>query len=312
MKKGHLGWPAVLFLTVLLAGCSRYDFYQWIVDHEREKAGLELSELVIGDLSIAYLANTVENPRRTLLMIHGFGGNKDNWVRMAAYLPDDYQLLIPDLPGHGDSSAGSSDDYTVEAQAATLVSFLDKLGIEQVDMAGNSMGGGITAYFAGRYPDRVSSIALYDPAGSEKYPSELDAALARGENPLVVKESGDFDRLMDFVLEQQPFLPWPVTSVMEEQAIESQHRNETIFQAILSSSDNLVLEDALSAIEGPALIIWGRKDRVLAPENAEVFAQGIRESEVVLLDGVGHVPMLEVPERSADLWHTFLQQQFGP
>ena len=99
-----------------------------------------------------------------------------------------------------------------------------------------------------------------------------------------------------------------VASIMEEKAIAREEINETIFDAIVSSGGRVSLEHVLSAIQAPALIVWGRQDRVLAPENAEVFAEGIQNSRVVLLDGVGHVPMLEVPERSASLWHDFLQQ----
>ncbi|MFW5824191.1 MAG: alpha/beta fold hydrolase, partial [Marinobacter sp.] len=210
--------------------------------------------------------------------------------------------------GHGESSAATADAYTVEAQADTLAEFLDQLGVKQVDMAGNSMGGGITAYFASRYPERVNSIALFGPAGSDRYPSKLDEALAEGQNPLVVRESGDFDRLMDFVLEKRPFLPWPIADVMEEKAIERRNLNDQIFQAIMSSAKQLDLETILPAIRAPALIVWGREDRVLAPENARVFAKGIDNAQVVLLDGVGHVPMVEVPEASADIWQEFLEQ----
>lgn len=311
MKKVHLAWPVLLMVAALLVGCSRDDVYHWIIDYERDQAGLQLSEVTLGDLSVAYLGNDADASARTLLMVHGFGGNKDNWVRMAAYLPDEYRLLIPDLPGHGDSSVGSASDYTVEAQAATLIAFLDELGVEQVDMAGNSMGGGITAYAASRYPDRIRTIALYDPAGSERYPSELDHALAEGNNPLVVEEPGDMERMIDFVMAERPFLPWPLASVMEEEAMARQQINRAIFDAIVSSRDDVSLSDVLSSIRAPSLIVWGRQDRVLAPENAEVFAEGIETSRVELLEGVGHVPMLEVPEHSADLWHQFLQAHPG-
>jgi pimeloyl-ACP methyl ester carboxylesterase len=308
MKKAHLVWPVLVLVTALLAGCSRHEVYRQIIDYERDQAGLGSNEVLVGEISITYLDNEVQSPDRTLLMVHGFGGNKDNWVRMAPHLPENYRLLIPDLAGHGDSSRGSPEDYTIEAQAAMLEAFLDKLGVKQVDMAGNSMGGGIAVYFASRYPERVRTIALYDPAGSDRYPSELDKALTRGENPLIVEESGDLDQLMDFVLEKRPFLPWPVPSVMEEKAMARQDVNRDIFNAILSSGQIVSLEQVLSAIEAPALIVWGKQDRVLAPENAEVFAEGIRTSRVELLDGVGHVPMLEVPEKSASLWQDFLQQ----
>lgn len=308
MKQTRLAWLAVLLGAVLLAGCSRYDLYEWLIAEEREEAGLQLAEATLGELSVTYLSRGAPSDARALLMVHGFAANKDNWVRMAAHLPEGYYLVIPDLPGHGDSSTAGPEAYTVESQAATLVQLMDELGLDRVDMAGNSMGGGITAYFASRYPDRVRTIALFDPAGSTRYPSELDEALAKGHNPLVVREPGDFDKLMDFVMEQRPFAPWPVTAVMEEQAMARQSINDQIFEAILSSGEQLDLSGILPAIEAPTLIVWGKQDRVLAPENAEVFAAGIEDSTVVLLDGVGHVPMLEVPEQSAQLWHEFLQR----
>lgn len=113
-------------------------------------------------------------------------------------------------------------------------------------------------------------------------------------------------------MEQRPFAPWPITSVMEEQAMARQSVNDQIFDAILSSGEQLDLSGILPAIEAPTLIVWGKRDRVLAPENAEVFAAGIEDSTVVLLEGVGHVPMLEVPEKSAQLWHRFLQRHPEP
>lgn len=308
MKQSRLAWLAVLLVAVLLTGCSRYDLYEWLIAEEREEAGLQLAEATLGELSVTYLSRGAPSDARALLMVHGFAANKDNWVRMAAHLPEDYYLVIPDLPGHGDSSTAGPEAYTVESQAATLVQLMDELGLDRVDMAGNSMGGGIAAYFASRYPDRVRTIALFDPAGSTRYPSELDEALAEGHNPLVVREPGDFDKLMDFVMERRPFAPWPVTAVMEEQAMARQSINDQIFEAILSSGEQLDLSGILPAIEAPTLIVWGKQDRVLAPENAEVFAAGIEDSTVVLLDGVGHVPMLEVPEQSAQLWHEFLQR----
>ncbi|SFR81900.1 Pimeloyl-ACP methyl ester carboxylesterase [Marinobacter daqiaonensis] len=309
MTIGRLAGLTALLGVVLLAGCSQYDVYEWLIEREREKAGLTLEQVTVDDLSIHYLSRSPDDAERTLLMIHGFGANKDNWVRMAAHLPDDYRLLIPDLPGHGQSSIASSADYTVEAQTEALKKFLDRLGVERVHMAGNSMGGGITAFFASRYPDRVATIALYSPAGSDHYPSQLDDALAEGDNPLVVREPGDFDKLMDFVLEKRPFVPWPVASVMEENAIARQSINDQIFEAIVLSAVDFELEGILSSIKAPTLIVWGREDRVLAPENARVFDQAIEQSRVVLLEGVGHVPMLEVPERSADLWLEFIHAQ---
>lgn len=308
MSRSRLAVMVALLGAVLLSGCSRSDLFSWLIDRQRGKAGLELAEAVINGRSVVYLTNGNAAATRALVMVHGFAVNKDTWVRMAAHLPEDLYLIIPDLPGHGDSGIADAGAYTVESQAATLAGLMDELGIGQADIAGNSMGGAISAYFASRYPDRVRTLALFDPAGSTRYPSELDRALAAGTNPLVVRERGDFDALMDFVMEQRPFMPWPVIPVMEERAIARQSVNDEIFEALLRSAEQLEMSAILPAIAAPTLIVWGQKDRVLAPENAEVFAQGIRNSTVTLLDNVGHVPMMEVPKQSAHVWQEFLQQ----
>ncbi len=308
MTMGRRSRLAALLFVVLLVGCSRNDVYEWMIARERAEAGLELAEVEVSGLSIAYLTNRVNDPRRTLVMIHGFGADKDNWVRLAAHLPDDYRMLIPDLVGHGDSSIGTPDGYTVEAQAQTLSEFMVAVDAGTVDMAGNSLGGGITAFFASRYPDQVRTIALFNPAGADRYPSELDQALADGNNPLVVREPGDFEELMDFVLEKRPFMPWPIKTVMEERAIARQNINDRIFSTVYTSAQDYVLADILAAIEAPALVVWGKEDRVLNPANADVFVEGITDARKVMLEGVGHVPMLEVPKRSAELWQSFIEQ----
>lgn len=306
MDTGRL-WPlATLLLVTLLAGCSRSDIYEYFIDRERRLAGLSEQQIDVGELRISYLTNDRLEGRDSLLLIHGFGGSKDNWVRMAAHLSDDYNLLIPDLAGHGDSSTGTESDYPVEAQAATLTRFLDELDTASVHMAGNSMGGGITLYFASRYPERVRSISLYDPAGSDRYPAELDEQLEQGNNPLVVRESGDFRRLMDFVLEQKPFIPWPLGDVMEREAIARQDINDRIFAAIQASAEDYHPEQIMATVSVPALIVWGEQDRVLHPDNARVFEQHLPDARLVMLENVGHVPMLEVPERSAQLMREFI------
>ncbi|MFW5825044.1 MAG: alpha/beta hydrolase, partial [Marinobacter sp.] len=84
MTHGRLAWLAVLLGllgAVLLAGCSRYDLYAWLIAGERDEAGLERTEVALDDVSVAYLTNGNPSGERALLMVHGFAANKDNWVR---------------------------------------------------------------------------------------------------------------------------------------------------------------------------------------------------------------------------------------
>ncbi|MDX1633348.1 MAG: alpha/beta hydrolase [Marinobacter sp.] len=303
--------PMLRILTLLallvLAGCSRQTIYQTALDFERGRADLEVSSLQIGELTISYLSNPPIAGADTLVMLHGFGANKDNWLRMAGYLTKDYNVYAFDLPGHGDSSKPLDIGYSIADQVAYVNAMLDQLGLGRVHMMGNSMGGAITALYAATYPERVQSAVLFDPAGVFVYDSELVALVKQGENPLIVKQPGDFERLVDFALEQEPFVPWPIYSVMEERAIANREVNERIFAAIRDSGYQPGFRDALERITAPVLVVWGREDRITDYRNGIIFAERIPNARLEVLDGVGHAPMIEIPRRSATLVQEFIE-----
>jgi len=113
---------------------------------------------------------------------------------------------------------------------------------------------------------------------------------------------------MDFVMEKKPFAPWQIYEVMEEKAIANPEINEVIFAAIRDSGYGPDFRQALTRIEAPVLVVWGLEDRVINHRNADVFVDRIPDARKVLLEGVGHVPMVEVPEESAQLVREFLAE----
>jgi len=94
----------VLTVSLLLSACSRQGLYDTAIGLERSMSGLEADTLVVGELTIAYLRNEQPVDGETIVMIHGFGANKDNWTRLAKHLTGDFNVYAIDLPGHGDSS----------------------------------------------------------------------------------------------------------------------------------------------------------------------------------------------------------------
>jgi abhydrolase domain-containing protein 6 len=89
-------------------------------------------------------------------------------------------------------------DYSISSQTLYFRAILEELKVKKPYLAGNSMGGAIIALYAALYPDDVAGITLLNPGGIKTYESDLDRYLARGENPLIVKTSGDLQKLMDF------------------------------------------------------------------------------------------------------------------
>ena len=298
----------ILAASLLFSACSRQDIYQTAIDFERSSAGLEAASVAVGNLDIAYLRNQEMSAGDTIVMIHGFGANKDNWTRLAGHLTDDFNVYAIDLPGHGDSSKPLDIGYRLEDQAGYVAKILEALSVEDAHIMGNSMGGAITALYAANYPGKVKSAVLFDPAGMLEYESELVDLGMEGDNPLIPKKTGDFERLMEFALEKEPFVPWPIMGVMEERAIANRDINEVIFAAIRDAGFESDFRNAITRIQAPVLIIWGKEDRVINYRNGEVFAAAIPNARLELMDGIGHAPMVEAPAESAELFRTFIGQ----
>ncbi|MDK8462966.1 alpha/beta fold hydrolase [Marinobacter sp. SS13-12] len=297
---------ALLISTLLLSACSRHSLYDNAIRWERSGAGLEASRIQVDDMTIAYLSNVEPVAGETIVLIHGFGANKDNWTRLAGELTDEFNVYAIDLPGHGDSSKALDLGYRFEDQVGHLSKILAALDIDKPHIMGNSMGGAITALYAATFPDQVRTAVLFDPAGIFKYDSELVELIVEGDNPLIPSKEGDFKRLIDFALEKKPFVPWPIYEVMEERAIANRDVNQVIFAAIRDSGYEPDFRTAITRIDVPVLVIWGMEDRVINYRNADVFVEQIPDARKVLLEGVGHAPMVEVPEESAQLFREFL------
>ncbi|TYC57239.1 alpha/beta fold hydrolase [Marinobacter sp. BW6] len=296
----------ILTVSLLLSACSRQGIYETAIGLERSSAGLEADTVAVDNLEIAYLRNHQAVDGDTIVMIHGFGANKDNWTRLAGHLTDDFNVYAIDLPGHGDSSKPLDIGYRLEDQTGYVAQILEALSVDNAHIMGNSMGGAITALYAANYPENVKSAVLFDPAGILEYESELVDLVMEGDNPLIPKQPGDFERLMEFALEKEPFVPWPIMGVMEERAIANQEVNEVIFAAIRDAGFESDFRNAITRIQAPVLIIWGKEDRVINYRNGEVFAAAIPDARLELMEGIGHAPMVEAPAESAELFRAFI------
>jgi pimeloyl-ACP methyl ester carboxylesterase len=285
----------------------KFEIYNAAISFEADKSDLNTKQasISIGDISYYENKQTLDKP--SILLVHGFGAYKENWLRFSRYFKDDFHVVIVDLPGHGESVKSLDLSYTIENQVAWLNEFTQKIGLKDFHMAGNSMGGAITALYAGIYPEQVLTATLIDPAGVNKHTAVIEEYLAKGVNPLVVKEASDFAKLMDFALEQKPFIPWPITEVGGLRAIALKEVNEKIWADISIGLDDAFQEN-LTKIKAPTLIQWGEQDRVINYKNMEVFDALIPESTAHLLVGVGHAPMVEVPQQSASLMIAHIQR----
>lgn len=270
-------------------------------------AGLSERQQEVAGLSIHYYEG---GPREaeTILLIHGFAANKDNWPRFARYLTDRYRVIAIDLPGFGESSKPDA-SYDVGSQVERLAAFIRALGIQRLHLVGNSMGGHIGALYAARYPSQVLSLALFANAGvTSPRPSELRQRLENGQaNPLLVDSAEDFQRLLDFVFVEPPDLPERVKGYLAERAVASSASNRRIFQQLVERY--IPLEPELPKIQAPTLLLWGDRDRLLDVSSVEVMRPLLKKPSVVIMANCGHAPMVERPEETARHYLAFLANQ---
>ena len=272
---------------------------RWLLLATRRLLGFRTRFIDVGDVTWSFL----EGGRRsadTVVLVHGFGADKDNWPMYGRRLAREYHVIIPDLPGFGESSKDPAASYDGATQAARLLRFIDALQLERVHLAGNSMGGLIALRFALAYPERLISLALLDNAGVlGTKRSELELAAARGENPLTVSSVAEYDELLSFVMRKPPPLPGVVKQVLADNAIAHQTLWDSIFWPLRDEMLNRPLNEQLGDIKAPTLVMWGRHDRLIDVSCVEVLAAGLPDNECLVFEGIGHLPMLELPGSSS-------------
>ena len=302
-------WGGLLGLFVL--GLAVYYLFPGLVLSlavrvARTAASLEERTIQVAEHRIQYLSG---GSGETLLLLHGFGGDKDAWTRIAAYLTPHFRVVAPDLPGFGESSRNARARYAVSDQVERLHAFARALDLVPFHLGGNSMGGMIAGAYAARYPHQVQSLWLLAPAGvASAQTSELAQRLAQGENPLLISTPDDFDELLDFVAVKRPQIPGPIKRYLADQAIAQRDFNIKIGRDM--AENPLSLEPLLKNHPAPALIVWGDQDRLLHVSGAAILASLMPNAEAVVMPDTGHIPMIERPQETAERFLRFQQVDF--
>lgn len=271
---------------------------------EARLSGFHREQIAAGDVSFSVYRGGTQPGRETIVLLHGYSADKQVWVRFAKHLLDRYEVIVPDLAGHGDTGFVPGLDYSAPAQARRVAAMLDSLHIERAHLAGNSMGGFITAHFALAYPQRTLSAGLIDPAGvNSPEPSDMGKLLATGRNPFEVHSRAEFDAFYAMTMAQPPWLPGFVLAAMAESYQQRRPALTEIFQGFHNRD---ALDGRLAEIPAPTLVLWGDQDRLIHVSAARVWAAGLPKATLVIRQGIGHMPMVEQPAETAAIYRDFL------
>lgn len=238
------------------------------------------------------------NKGEAVVLLHGFGASKESWLPLLPFLAKRYQLYVLDLPGWGESQFHAEAQYGMDEQVDRVATWMAAAVSGPVHLVGNSMGGGVSGLLAGRFPHLVRSLTLMNAAGvAGKTHTPFELGLMQGRNRLIARNlKGVFDLLA--MTMSSRWLAAFMAPAMSSDLIARRHVNEHLFRQLLALSPDPKLP-AFSSVEAPTQILWGRDDNVLHVSCSEVFKQLIPQAKVTILEGVGHLPMVEVPRMTA-------------
>ena len=233
-----------------------------------------------------------------MLFVHGFGTEAAvNWHPQLPAARRRFRVIAPDLPGFG-TSERPVEVCSVGFQVACLRDLLDHLGVERVRLVGHSMGGWIGLAFAASYPRRVERLVLIDAAGLRFEP---DPALERVFLPETIE---DVRRLIAVNFRRPPPLPRFVLRDVMRMCRREVHTRTAVLRSLVAGAD--YLDDQLSRVTVPTLVVWGRADSVTPLALGERLAAGIPGAELVIFEDCAHSPNIERPRRFNALLMEFL------
>ena len=181
---------------------------------------------------------------------------------------------------------------------------MDRLGIDRAHVAGNSMGGFVAATLALAHPDGsprcCSVMRSASPRPSRARPSWRSA---QGGNPFLLDDVAAFPAFYAMTMARPPFVPGFVRAAIAEDYVSRRDHYEEIFTDFFGVA---TLDDRLGEITVPTLVMWGEQDRLVHPSTARVWADGIPGARIVRYPDAGHMPMLEMPRRTAADYRAFL------
>lgn len=252
----------------------------------------------------------------TLVLVHGYSASLHAWEPWVRSLAADYRVISLDLPGHGLTRTDQGYLAGREGYGAVVDSVTRRLGVERFTLAGNSMGGGVAWEYAIDHPQRVEGLVLVDAAG---WPREggggvLIFKILRHPWGRALLKNTDTQALVRQGLKSAYVDQSLVTPELVDRYVELArapgHRD--ILLGLQSGPRRDASPQLLSKISAPTLVMFGQKDTVIPASDGDRFAAAIPGSTLILYPDVGHVPMEQIPDRSAQDLKTWLKAKVYP
>jgi len=276
---------------------------RWLLRARRKEALVDGHRLV-------FLERGRPTPGKpTLVLIHGFAAMKENWALWMQMLPADWHLLVPDVPGLGESQYRPDACYRYESQARRLGQWLSGYATDNLHIAGSSMGGAIASVMAHTLDRPPRTVTLLNSAGIPEQPdADLNAPFKTDRDAILIPRdwSGVY-RMFNSVGNGKPTLPGlAMTGLLGPDLLQRRDSLRHIFNDMLA--DPLAPARYLGTGTPPLQVQWGDKDVITPTRCVDWFGAATPHAEVHVFRGVGHLPMLEKPGRSSRVLEDFIRR----
>jgi pimeloyl-ACP methyl ester carboxylesterase len=249
----------------------------------------------------------------TIVLLHGVMASLHTWDGWVEALSPHYRMVRLDLPGFGFSDPLPNDhDYTPQASVGRMNKVLTALGVDRCHLAGNSLGGLLSWYYAATYPERVERMILISPVA---YPQKLPFIIGTVSGSLV----GGIAKAIPtprFIVDQNVRMvygnPGTIKPGIEDRYYEllqyGRNRRAMVdtFRALRRFNNDASIARRILDVRAPTLIMWGDSDRWVPPALLTRWKNDLAGVAVQTYPGIGHVAMEELPEVTARDAHEFL------
>jgi hypothetical protein len=249
-----------------------------------------------------------------LVLIHGTSSSLHTWEKVTAILNDssygNKRVITLDMPAFGLTGPNPENKYSYENFTAVIDSLLINLKVNACMIGGNSLGGGIAWHYTVAHPNKVTKLILIDASG---YPKKNE----KGSLGFIIAQIPIINNLLLYItpksLVQKSLEDVYFDKSLLEQSTVTRYHDFLLCagnrKAALSLFKNKIAQnpELIKTIQTPTLILWGREDGLISVDNVPLFNQDIKNSKVVILDKVGHVPNEEAPKAVADAIYNFIK-----
>ncbi len=297
----------LLLIMVMFIGCATKNPVTW---------DSRVANSHIKPLNLAYDEYGKEH-NKTILFIHGFGENRYTWRFIVKPLAKKYHIITIDLKGFGESPKTEDEDYSVYDQAKLVQEFIEKKGLKNLTLVGRSFGGGVALVLAlmqerGVLKSKIDKLILID---TMSYKQNLPSMMWLLQKP-IIGYLGIHLLSADTIAKEAYSYAFSNNNLIPKESVEQSAKMIDLPNAKYAYKQTVdyIIPDDIAKVQKeyrdikiPTLIIWGRDDVSIPYRFGKRLHKDIKNSKLIILDGVGHMPQEEAPKKVIEAIEKFLR-----